>query len=44
MTFSSFGGCGGPEMCDVPEIVELLCGCGGVCVWMVLKRVILHQC
>ena len=28
----SFGGCVGPEMIDGPEIVELLCGCGGACV------------
>ena len=32
MTSSSFGGSGGPEICDGPEIIELLCGCGVVCV------------
>ena len=32
MTSSSFGGSGGPEMSDGPEIVELWCGCGVVCV------------
>ena len=30
-TSNSFGSCGGPEMCDGPEIVNLLCGCGVVC-------------
>ena len=32
MTYSSSGGCGGPEIFDGPAIVEIVCGCGIVCV------------
>ena len=27
-----YGSCGGPEICDGPEIVEIVCGCSAVCV------------